>query len=151
MDAARFPAVSGEALDGSAFAAPADLAIGRTVAVIGFVLEHRPELETWVPYLDTVARGRADVRVRLFVGLGTPKWMRGAVVAAMKAVVTAPEQRASTIPVFVDVEAFARSLGISDRSHLTLLLVEPDGRIAWRGSGPFSEPAGASLSAALRR
>lgn len=149
MDAARFPPVAGEALDGTEFAAPRDLAIGRTVAAIGFALEHRPELETWVPYLDHVARSRADVRVRLFIGLSTPKWMRGPVVAAMKAVVAAPEQRASTIPVFVDVDAFARSLGISDRSHLTLLLVEPDGRIVWRGSGPFSEPAGASLTAAL--
>jgi hypothetical protein len=68
----------------------------------------------------------------------------------MKTAVHAPEQRASTIPLFVDVEAFARSLGISDRAHLTVLLVEPDGRITWRGSGPFSEAAGASLTAALR-
>jgi len=48
-------------------------------------------------------------------------------------------------------EAFARSLGISDRAHLTLLLVEPDGRITWRASGPFSAAAGASLGAALGR
>ena len=68
----------------------------------------------------------------------------------MKAAVQAPELRASTIPLFVDVDAFARTLGISDRSHLTLLLVEPDGRITWRGSGPFSDAAGVSLTAALR-
>jgi hypothetical protein len=149
MDVARFPAVAGEALDGTDFAAPRDLAVGRTVAIVGFALEHRAELETWVPYIDTLVRSRPDVRARLFIGLSTPKWMRGAVVGAMKTVVSAPEQRSSTIPLFVDVEAFARSLGISDRSHLTLLLVEPGGRITWRGSGPFSDAAGASLTTAL--
>ena len=149
MDAARFPAVSGEALDGTEFVAPRDLAVGRTVAMIGFALEHKAELESWVPYIDTLVRSRPDVRARLLIGLGTPKWLRRGILTAMKAAVQAPELRASTIPVFVDVEAFARSLGISDRTHLTLLLVEADGRITWRGSGPFSDAAGTSLSAAL--
>jgi len=149
MDAARFPAAAGEALDGTQFVAPRDLAVGRTVVMVGFTLEHKPELESWVPYIDGLVRSRPDVRARLLIGLGTPKWLRRGVLTAMKTAVHAPELRASTIPLFVDVEAFARSLGISDRAHLTLLLVEPDGRITWRGSGPFSEAAGASLRAAL--
>ena len=149
MDAARFPAVSGEALDGTPFVAPRDLAAGRTVALVAFALDHRPELETWVPYVDALVHSRADVRARLFAGIGVPKLMRGAIVKAMKAAVTAPELRASTIPLFVDVPAFAGALGIADRSHLSILLVEPDGRITWRGSGPYSQAAGASLTAAL--
>ena len=149
MDAARFPPVAGEALDGTAFVAPRDLAAGRTVALFGFAVEQRAELDTWVPYLDALVRSDDGVRARLFVPLGVPKLMRGALVGAMKAAVTAPELRASTIPLFVDVGAFARALAIGDRAHLAILLVEPDGRITWRGSGPFSETAGASLSAAL--
>lgn len=149
MDAARFPPVSGEALDGTPFAAPHDLAAGRTVALVAFALEHRAELESWVPYIDTLVRSRGDVRARLFAGIGVPKLMRGAIVKAMKAAVKAPELRASTIPLFVDVPQFASALGIADRSHLTILLVEPDGRIAWRGSGRFTEAAGASLTVAL--
>jgi hypothetical protein len=149
MDAARFPAVTGEALDGTPFSAPRDFAGTRTVALVGFALEHRPELETWVPYLDELVRRGNGVRARLFVGLGVPKIVRKGIIAAMKRAVTAPELRAATVPVFVDVEAFCRGLGIGDRAHLTILLVEPDARITWRGSGPFSEPAGASLTAAL--
>ncbi|HEY0614513.1 MAG TPA: hypothetical protein VGC96_07720 [Candidatus Elarobacter sp.] len=149
MDAARFPVVSGEALDGTPFVTPRDLAAGRTVALIAFALDHRPEVETWVPYLDTLVRSPAGVRARLFAVIGMPKIMRGAVVKAMRAAVGTPELRASTIPVFVDPGGFASSAGISDRSHLTVLLVEPDGRITWRGSGPYSAAAGASLTAAL--
>jgi hypothetical protein len=76
--------------------------------------------------------------------------MRKPIIAAMKSVVQAPELRASTIPLFADVGEFCEALGISDRSHVTLLLVEPDARVTWRGSGPFSDAAGASLTAALR-
>ncbi len=149
MDAARFPPVTGEALDGTPFVAPRDLANGRTVALFGFAIEQRAELETWVPYLDALARAGNGVRARLFVPLGAPKIVRGAIVGAMKAGVPQPELRASTIPLFVDVDAFVRALGIGDRAHLVILLVEPDGRITWRGSGPFSETAAASLTAAL--
>jgi hypothetical protein len=150
MDAPCFPAVSGEALDGTPFVAPRDLAAGRTVALIAFALEHHAEVESWVPYVDTLVRSPAGVRARLFPAINVPKVMRGAIVTAMKAAVGAPELRASTIPLFVDVAAFTEALGISDRGHLTVLLVEPDGRITWRGSGPFSDAAGASLTAALR-
>jgi hypothetical protein len=149
MDAARFPPVAGEALDGTPFVAPRDLAAGRTVALFGFAIEQRAELETWVPFLDVLARGGTGVRARLFIPLGVPKLMRGALVGAMKTAVTAPELRASTIPLFVDVGGFARALAITDRSHLVILVVEPDGRITWRGSGPYSETAAASLTAAL--
>jgi hypothetical protein len=150
MDALRFPAVAGQALDGTAFTTPRDLAGARTIALVAFVLEHRPEIESWATYLDGLGRSRRDVRARLLVGLKIPKLARGSIVAAMKAAIGAPELRASTIPLFVDdVAAFARSLGIGDRTHLAILLVEPDGRVVWRGSGPYSAAAGDSLSAAL--
>ena len=149
MDAARFPAVTGAALDGTPFTAPRDLGGARTIAMVGFALEHRPELESWVPYLDAVVRSRDDVRARLFIGLNVPKLLRAGILSAMRAAVTKPELRASTIPLFVDVDAFSRSLGLDDRRHLAILLVEPDGRVVWRASGAFSEAAGASLSAEL--
>ena len=149
MDAARFPDVTGAALDGTPFASPRDLAGARTIAMVGFALEHRPELESWVPYLDAVVRRRSDVRARLFIGLSVPKLLRAGILSAMRAAVTKPELRASTIPLFVDVDAFSRALGIGDRRHLAVLLVEPDGRIAWRGSGAFTEAAGAALTAEL--
>ena len=103
-----------------------------------------------MPFLDPLARSGPDVRVRLFIPLSVPKIGRGAVVAALKAAVTAPELRMSTIPLFVDVDAFTRALGVIDRSHLVILVVEPDGSIAWRGGGPYSEAAAVALDAALR-
>ncbi|GAC1575118.1 MAG: hypothetical protein NVS3B7_07460 [Candidatus Elarobacter sp.] len=149
MHTARFPASSGEALDGTPFEAPRDLAGTRTVAAFGFSLEHRGALESWVPFFDPLARSGA-ARVRLFLPLKVPKLLRGGIVAAMKKAVTEPELRASTIPLFQDVDVLCEALGIAGREHLVVLLLEPDGRVAWHGAGPFTDAAGASLSAALR-
>ena len=82
MDVARFPAVAGEALDGTPFAAPRDLAVGRTVVMVGFALEHKAELESWVPFIDKLVRSRSDVRARLFIALGTPKLLRRPILTA---------------------------------------------------------------------
>jgi hypothetical protein len=149
MDAARFPAVSGSALDGTPFRAPADLTGARTLAMIGFGIEQRAELESWVPYMDELVRSNPGVRARLFIPLGVPKIVRGGLVAAMKAAVTQPELRASTIPLFLDVGAFCDVLGIAGRAELVVLVLDGDGRVVWRGGGAFSPPAGASVSAAL--
>ena len=148
MDAPRFPAVTGEALDGTPFVAPRDLLGAETVVLVGFAIEHKPELESWVPFLDGLARS-GSVRAKLFIPLKVPKLLRGGIVAAMRAGVTQPELRASTVPLFVDVNAFCEALGIAGRAHLVVLLLASDGSVAWRGGGPFCDAAGASLTAAL--
>ncbi len=150
MDAARFPEVRGEALDGTPFAVPRDLAGARTVALVGFALDQRPEVESWGPYLDRLVRSRAGVRARLFAVVGhLPKFARGAVLGSMRLALKAPELRASTIPLFSDAAAFGRALGLADRDHLALFLLEPDGTIAWRGAGGYTAAAAAELDAAL--
>lgn len=148
MDAPRFPPVSGEALDGTPFVAPRDLDGACTVALVGFSVEHKAELESWVPFLDGLARaGRA--RAKLFIPLKVPKLLRGGIVKAMRAAVSEPELRASTVPLFVDVNALCDALGIAERAHLVVLLLAPGGTVAWRGGGPFSAEAGAALTGAI--
>ena len=150
MDVARFPAVAGEALDGTPFAVPRDLAGARTVALVGFALDQRAEVESWGPYLDGLVRARPGVRARLFAAMGNlPKFARGAVLGTMRLALQAPELRASTIPLFTDAAGLSRALGLADRAHLALFLLEPDGTIVWRGSGGYTAAAAAELDAAL--
>ncbi len=150
MDVSRFPALAAEALDGTRFAVPGDLAGARTVALVGFALDQRPEVESWGPYLDALVRSRRDVRARLFAVVGNlPKFARGAILGTMRMALQAPELRASTVPVFSDQAAFGRALGLADRAHLALYLVEPDGTISWRATGAYDDALGASLNSAL--
>jgi len=150
MDAACFPNLTGEAVDGTPFVGPADFAPGRTIAMTAFALESRAEVESWGPYIDALVRSRSDVRARLFAVLGAgAKMMRGVILGGLRSALTAPELRASTVVVFTDVDAFCRALGVTDRKTLGVFLVEEDGRIAWRGSGAYTAAAGAALTAAL--
>lgn len=151
MSAARFPAVTGEAVDGTPFAA-GDLAGLRTIAFAGFGIEHRAEVESWVPFLDPLLRSRPDLRGRLFAVLRPkPKVVRAMLLAALRKAVRAREQRASTIVLFTDVDAFCAALGIADHTHLAVFLLDEGGRVVWRGSGAYSAELGASLTDALAR
>lgn len=141
--------MEGEALDGSAFTSPDGFAGARTIALVGFAVEHRAELESWVPYLERLLGERTDVRARLFVVLDArPKLLRKMMVAAMRKAVPKAELRAATVVAFTGVEAFCRELAI-DRSQLAVFVVEPGGRVAWRGRGAFSEPVGEAIATAL--
>jgi hypothetical protein len=90
------------------------------------------------------------VRARLFAVLGSgAKIMRGVILGGLRTALATPELRASTIVVFTDVDAFCRALGVTDRKELGVSLVDGDGRIVWRGSGPYTDAAGAALTEAL--
>ncbi len=151
MNGARFPAMTGEAVDGTPFAA-GDLAGMRTIAFAGFAIEHRPQAESWVPFLDPLLRSRTDLRGRLFAVLRPkPKVVRAMLLAALRKAIRAPEQRGATIVLFTDVDAFCRALGIADRTHLAVFLLDETGRVTWRAAGAFSAEVGASLTDALAR
>jgi hypothetical protein len=150
MDAARFPALTGEAVDGTAFRAPEAFAGVRTIALAGFTLDARTQVESWGPYLDALTRARPDVRARLFVVLGKgARLMRAPLLAGLRAALAAPELRANTIVSFDDTDAFCRALGITDRKHVSLFLIEPDCSVAWRAAGAYTPASGDALTAAL--
>lgn len=150
MQQVRFPAVEGEALDGTRFAAPADFAGARTVVLIAFGIEQRAEIEAWLPELEPILRGRPGVRARLLVALGRGmSMMRGMIVGGLKNAVPEPHLRASTIPLFTDVDALCRSLAITDRAHVAAFVVAADGVVLWRSAGAPGAETAAAIAAAL--
>lgn len=150
MQQFRFPSLSGEALDGTAFDAARDLAGARTIALFGFAIEQRAEIEAWATVLDPLVRD-GGLRARLFVALGRGMaMMRGMIAGAMRAAIADPNLRASTVLAFTDVDRLCADLGVGDRAHVAVVLVEADGTIGWRGSGPPSEALTAELTSRLR-
>jgi len=148
MSDGRFPALTAEALDGKAFASPAAFAGARSVAVIGFGLEQRSEIESWAAELDTLAR--AGTVARLFPAVdGGNLFLRGMVTAALKAALPSRELRAATIPLFTDVDALCASLGIADRDHVAVFVLDETGAVIWRAFGAVNETVSTALRAAL--
>ena len=148
MSDARFPALKAEALDGKTFTAPNDFAGSRSVAVIGFGLEQRSEIESWAGELDSLAR--AGTIARLFPAIdGGNVFLRGMVTAALKAALPSRELRAATIPLFTDVGALCAALGIADRDHVAVLVLDDTGVVLWRAVGAVSAAVSTALRAAL--
>ena len=67
----------------------------------------------------------------------------------MAQAVRAPEARRRTLTVYTDVRRVTDALAIDDTDTVTVLLVDSDGRLRWRTTGPMTEHAGAGLLATL--
>ena len=59
------------------------------------------------------------------------------------------EMRARTLTFYVDTADFREPLGIPDEEHIAIVLVDVDGLVLWRGSGPHTASAERSLRAAI--
>ena len=59
------------------------------------------------------------------------------------------EARRRTLTVYTDVRRVTDVLGIDATDTVTVLLVDADGRLRWRTTGPVSEHSGSELRAAL--
>ena len=141
----RFPDTEGENLACQELAFPRDFGV-RTIALVAFDLKARDDLESWVPFIDRFARaGRINGRVFPVLS-GSMIKMKGVILAAIrKTTPAAPEVRAATVPLFVDIDAFCAALGISDRTAIHILVVEPDGAVLEHRTGPYSQPVAALI------
>ena len=59
------------------------------------------------------------------------------------------ETRARTLTFYVDASGFREPLGIPDEDHVAVLLVDVDGLVLWRATGPHTRGAERGLRAAV--
>ena len=150
MSVMRFPECCGDDLTRAKVCFPRDFAGLPTLAIVAFDVNARAALESWLPYVEHATR-EGTVRGRLFPVLSSGmKLMKGAIESMLRKAEPATEARAATVPLFVDVDAFAAALGILDRTQIEVLLLTPDGSVVERVIGPYTEAAGSALAARLR-
>jgi hypothetical protein len=135
----HFPDSEGENLAGDELAFPRDFG-ARTIALVAFDLKARDDLESWVPFVDRFARaGRINGRVFPVLSRSM-RMMKGMILTALRKTAPAePEVHAATVPLFVDLDDFCAALGISDRSAIHILVIEPDGAVLEHHTGPYSQ------------
>ena len=148
---ARFPDVSGTALDGTALALPRDLPAAWNLLVVTFRDELDPLSDRWVLLGKRLAEG-SEGRLSTFelhvLGKGF-RLFRPIVHETMRAQADDADEQARTIPLHVDKGAFARALDVRDQDTAHVFLVARDGRIAWRGAGLLTPDLVAALEAAV--
>ena len=144
---ARLPRVSTKDLNGVRRALPN----GRlNVLLIAYQRWQQLEVDTWIPALDGLERSYDGVSYFELpvVGEMSRAGQRG-LDFFMRRGIPDREVRSRTLTFYVDTAGFREPLGIPDEEHIAVVLVDIDGLVLWRGSGPHSEATERSLRAAI--
>lgn len=144
------PTVSGFDLEGTRLDLPADLGPGPTVAIVAYRRHHQRDVDTWLPFVVGLERRVPSLQVYEFptvhpMGIAGQEWLDG----VMRAGIPDPVARRRTVTLYVDVKDFNAALGLPGTDRIHVLVLDGDGRVAWRTEGPFDPGAAAELEAAV--
>ena len=142
----RFPLVEGSNLEGERFALPADFKGELNVVLVAFKREQQADVDTWMPFLKSVAETRRDLRTYELPVLGRGyRLMRRFIDGGMRRGIPDAAVRAATITLYIDKTPFREALSLPDEDRIYVLLVDRRGHVQWRTDGRFDEQAGAEL------
>jgi hypothetical protein len=65
--------------------------------------------------------------------------------SGMRAGIPSEQTRRRTITLYIDKTPFKRDLLIPTEDNIHIFLIDKEGKIFWRGEGPFTEEKGQSL------
>jgi hypothetical protein len=142
----RFPAVSGDNLNGKRFDLPRDFEGELNFVVIAFKRDQQRDVDGWMPFLKTLAKDRNDVRIYELPTLGRGyRFMRPIIDGGMRGGIPDTRVRATTITLYIDKAPFRRALELPDEDHIYVLAVDRDGRVHARAEGLFTPESGAAI------
>ncbi len=134
-----FPRLRARDLTGRTRWLPDALGERLSLVFVAFRREQQAAIDSWGPWLR-----RPDVADRLDfyeVPILGRRWapMRPVIDGGMAAAVREEKARRRTLTVYGDVARIAEALDIPDRSTVSIFLVDQDGAILDRATGPFDE------------
>ena len=142
----QFPKVDGTSLEGEQFALPTDFKGELNVVLVAFTRGQQADVDTWTPFLKTMAESRPDLRVYELPTLARRyRLVRSLIDGGMRKGIPDVAVRAATITLYIDKSPFRESLQLLDEDRIYVLLVNKQGRVFWRGDGRFDERKGAEL------
>jgi len=146
----RFPHLAARDLEGRTLGLPEAFAGAANVVVVAFRREQQSTVDTWVAWFEAIAAEHPTLRCYEVPVIAT-RWSPGRRVidGGMAQAVRAQEARRRTLTVYTDVRRVTDALAIADTATVTVVVVDADGWVRWRTTGPASESAGAELLAAL--
>lgn len=142
----RFPRLRARDLTGRARELPDAFGQGLGLVFVAFRREQQATIDSWQPWLRC-----PDVTDRLTsyeVPVLGRRWapMRPVIDGGMAVAVRDEAVRRRTLTVYGDVGSIAGALGITDRSTVSIFLVEHGGHILDRATGPFDEATAARFA-----
>lgn len=140
-----FPALTGQTVSGAAATIPAEETASVRVLVFSFSKSGGIDARLWSERLNKDFGPFSEVSRSTIIVLGSvPKLFRGTAISNIKTNLPKPLWE-KTILVFKDDALWKSRLAFSTDGHCYVVALDRAGRVAWIGSGPFSEPAYAGL------
>lgn len=146
-----FPPVEGAHLDGRAVRFPDDLPAELTLLIVAFRDDLDPLADQWARLGATLGQRYAGrlAALELPVVGHRLKSLGELATLGIRAQVEGDDERARTVPIFVNKKQFRRALGTHDSSDVYVFLVRRNGKILWRTSGELAVGAIAALEEAI--
>lgn len=145
-----FPSVSGSNLERREFNLPQDFEGKLNLVALAFEQWQQTDVNTWLPTVATLEELYPNLK---FYELPTLTQFNGlfqnVIDGGMRSGIPDKATREVTITLYLDRAAFMRSLEIPDTKAIVLLLVDNEGKIYWRGQGPFDETQSEGLEQTL--
>ncbi len=120
------------------------------LVVVAFRREQQSTVDSWVAWFESIASKHPRLRCYEVPVMAT-RWSPGRRVidGGMAQAVRTPEARRRTLTVYTDVRRVTDALTIEDTGTVAVLLVDSDGWVRWRTTGPATARTGDELLAAL--
>jgi hypothetical protein len=146
---AVLPAVSGYNLDKDKVTFPSGMAGQTDLLLISFAPEQQKEIESWLPAAQALQHTNFQFRwYQLPISNKENFVFRWWETSSLRSDQTDPETWPWIVPLFVDRHKFQHDLAIPNEKQVVALLVNRQGQILWRASGPMTPEKRASLMAA---
>jgi len=146
----RFPHLAARDLEGRVLALPEDFSGKANLVIVAFRRDQQSMVDSWVAWCDTIAAEHPRLRCYEVPVIAT-RWSpaRPLIDGGMAQAVRAQEARRRTLTVYTDVRRVTDALAIVDTDTVTVLLIDSDGWLRWRTTGPATERAGSDLLTSL--
>ncbi len=147
----RFPRLRVRDLTGRVLTTPDSFEGRNNLVFVAFRRQQQEIIDSWIPWLES----NATLHDLLFyeIPVLARRWvlLRPMIDGGMAAAIRDLQARRRTLTVYGNVNEMTRSLGITDRSTVSIFLVDRGGEILGRAAGPFDQMTAAHLLERARR
>jgi hypothetical protein len=146
---ATFPTVAGYNLNKDKVAFPSDMQGQTDLLLISFAPEQQKDIDSWLPVAQALQHTNFQFRwYELPISNKENFVFRWWQSSSIRSDQSDPETWPWIVPLFVDRHQFRQQLAIPNEKQVVVLLVNRQGQILWRSSGPMTLAKRASLMAA---
>ncbi len=120
------------------------------VLLIAYQQWQQLEVDSWVPALRGLEQRHDELSYFELPVVGEMDvFRRRSLDYFMRRGIPDRQVRSRTLTVYTDTAGFRAPLGIDDEDHIAVVLVDGDGLVLWRGTGPHTPGAARALGAAV--